>query len=407
MIALKPNREKSVENHHPWIFSGAIEKVDNPKVARIDQIVDSNNRFVAWGYYDPDSHIIVHVLSYEEQEKPDETWWAQMLKASIARRMNFFSQGPKPKTTVFRIVHSEADFLGGLVVDVYAKIVRVTISSRLAYAFKEITIKTIDSLLKPNLIILNTDSAFTAIEKLSSEIEYYKEGARWYPSSKLEPIVIRENDMLYSLVPGTGQKSGFYCDQRNNRVAIEKYCENKAVLDGCCYTGGFTLHALKAGAKSVDALDSSDDALHMLLSNVNLNEQHGIIPQGSRAKVTTQKCDIFEQIREIKKGFYDLIILDPPKLANTKGALEKAQRAYKDLNRVAMQRIKNGGVLVSCSCSSAMTLEQFKLTLSWAAKDAGVEIQILEVLTQAEDHPIRLSFPESDYLKALVMRVIK
>ena len=178
-------------------------------------------------------------------------------------------------------------------------------------------------------------------------------------------------------------------------------------LDGCCYTGAFTLHALRAGAREVHAFDSSADAIHRLLSNVNLNIELGILPEDARDRVQATKADIFETLRNIPRNRYDVMILDPPKLAQTVKSLENAKKAYKDLNRMAMEKIKDGGVLVTCSCSGALTREDFRTVLAWSAKDARVEVQVLETLGQAQDHPIRLSFPESEYLKVFILRVIK
>ena len=176
------------------------------------------------------------------------------------------------------------------------------------------------------------------------------------------------------------------------------------MLDGCSYTGGFTLHALRGGAKSVFAVDSSADAVHRLLSNVNLNEELGTLPPGSRDRVTAAKADIFETLRSIPRNTYDVIILDPPKLAQTIKSLDNAKRAYKDLNRMAMEKIRNGG---TCSCSGSLSREEFRTVLAWSAKDAGAEVQVLETLGQAQDHPVRLSFPESEYLKVFILRIIK
>lgn len=407
MIFLKKDRDKSVRNRHPWIFSGAIEKVDDPNTSGIDVIADCEGRFLAWGYYDADSHIPVHVMSLDEDRKPDEYWWADMLKASILRRREFFEKGKNSDTTTFRLVHGESDFLGGLTVDVYGTVVRMIISSRLAYHFKDVSVKTVQSFLAPSMIIVNTDPSFCSVEKLPSEIEYYENGVRFQPESRLNPIRIKESGLIYELIPGTGQKSGFFCDQRENRNMIERYCKDAVVMDGCSYTGGFTLHAIRGGATRVDAFDSSDDALHMLLANVQINEESGVLPKGSRDKVTVTKCDIFQQIREIPENEYDVIILDPPKLAATKSAADKAMRAYKDLNRVAMGKIRNGGIVVTCSCSGAISVQDFQMVLGWAAKDAGVNAQILQRLSQGTDHPVLVSFPESEYLKVMIMRVIK
>jgi len=406
MIILKEGKEKQPLNNHPWVFSGAIKKASCVDGV-VDEVMDANGHFLAWGYYDSQSHIPLHLMSWDKNEKVDKLWWQEKIKESILRRKEFFEAGSTSGTTVFRVVHSEADMLGGLVIDIYSKIVRVIISSRLAWKYKDATIEILENLLKPEMIVLNTDSSYCSVEKLKQVIEYYKGGEQFYPEAKFEPIRIREDELVYEIIPGTGQKSGFYCDQRENRKFVEKYLQDKTVLDGCCYSGGFTLHALRAGAKSIDAFDSSEDALHQLLTNVNINAEAGLIPSDSREKVVTQKVNIFEHMRHIEKNKYDVIILDPPKLAFTKGDLPRAKRAYKDMNRLAMERIRNGGYLITFSCSGALSGEEFKAVLNWARKDAKVEAQIISSLGQGPDHPIRLAFLESEYLKGFVIRIIK
>ena len=204
-----------------------------------------------------------------------------------------------------------------------------------------------------------------------------------------------------------GQKSGFYCDQRENRKLIERYAQGATMLDAFCYTGGFTLHALKAGASHVDMMDASEDALHQALVHIHINQDQQTIPSDSRGKVTTTCCNVFEQMRSLKENYYDLMVLDPPKLAKTKSQAETASRAYKDLNRLAMAKIKNGGIIATFSCSGAIDRETFRMILAWAAMDAGVELQILDTLGAGDDHPIRISFPESEYLKGYIVRIIK
>lgn len=190
-------------------------------------------------------------------------------------------------------------------------------------------------------------------------------------------------------------------------MAIEPYCKDAVVLDGCSYTGAFTLHALRSGAAWVDLIDSSATALKQALAHVHINQDAAIIAQGSRERVNIIKADIFRQMRIIEANKYDLMILDPPKLAQTKGQADKAAKAYKDLNRLAMEKIKNGGIIATFSCSGAISGEMLRTILAWSAQDAGVEIQILWTLGQAEDHPIRLSFPESEYLTGYLIRVIR
>lgn len=406
MIVLNPGKEKNLLKHHPWVFSGAINLEASTDVSvGVNKVVSSEGRFVAWGYYDPQSHIWLRLLSWNEKDSIDENWFRSVIKESVLRRKAFFV--PSSNTNVFRIIHGEADMLGGVAADVYGRIIRVIISSRMAWEIKNIIVSELENLLHPDMIVLNTDSQFCGIEKLHEVTEYYKAGEKFTPTESLEEIQIREDGIYYSLIPGSGQKSGFFCDQRENRKAFEKYAKDRTVLDMCSYTGSFTLHALRGGAKSVDAFDASSDAVHKVISNVKLNIEKGILDSSALDIVTATKGDMFDTLRQVEKNKYDLIILDPPKLAKTNKQLEDAKKGYKDINRLAMEKIKDGGILVTCSCSGALSREDFKTVLAWSAKDANVEVQILETLGQAQDHPIRMSFPESEYLKVFILRVIK
>ncbi len=415
MIRLLEGKEKNLLKHHPWVFSGALDLEDGADEqlgagvqisAGVQRVESADGRFVAWGYYDKDSHIPLRLLSWDEKEIPDETWWTQKVREAVLRRKVFF-QDISSDTNVFRIIYGEADMLAGVVADVYGKMIRIIISARVAWNLRQTIVGALEGLLHPQMIILNTDTAFCAIEKLHEVTEYYKAGQRFTPTDKFNEIRIREDGLYYALIPGSGQKSGFYCDQRENRKRVENYVKDAVVFDGCSYTGGFTLHALRGGCKCVDAFDSSSDAIHRLISNVKLNVELGVLSSACLDKVTASKADIFETLRLIPRNKYDVIILDPPKLAQTVKALENAKKAYKDLNRLAMEKIKNGGILVTCSCSGSLRREDFRTVLAWSAKDAGVEVQILETLGQAMDHPVRLSFPESEYLKVYILRVIK
>ena len=405
-IVIRSGKEKSLLRHHPWVFSGAIEESSVPAQAGVYRVNTAEGRFIAWGLYDPESHIQLRLLSWKEDVVPDEQWWRSAVRASIIRRRRFF-EDKASQTTAFRIIHGEADMLPGIAADVYGRIVRIIISARVAWNMRQTVVDAVEEILHPQMIILNTDSAFCAIEHLHEVTEYYRQGEKFTPTEKLEDIRIRESGLYYSMTPGSGQKSGFYCDQRENRIRIESYVKDAEVLDGCSYTGGFTLHALRAGARHVHAVDSSSDAVHRLLSNVNLNVDLGTLDSDARNRVDAEKADIFEYLRTMPRNKYDVIILDPPKLAQTIKALENAKKAYKDLNRTAMEKIRDGGILVTCSCSGSLSREDFRTVLGWSAKDAGVEVQVLETLGQAQDHPVRLSFPESEYLKVYILRVIK
>ncbi len=405
-ITIKGGKEKQLLRHHPWVFSGAIATDIASLQTGVSKVETDEGYFIAWGWYDKESHIPLRLLSWNEKDTIDETWWKNTIAQSVLRRKAFF-EDKAGATTTFRIIFSEADYLPGLVVDVYGTMLRIIISSRVAHEQQDLIVSTLYSMLKPALIIITTDSSFASAEHLSESLQYYQDGQYFTPSKRLDPIRFREDNLYYEVVPGKGQKSGFYCDQRENRKAIEPYAKDAVVLDACSYTGAFSLHALRAGAKQVDLLDSSEQALRQALVHVHINQDMKMISEDSRDKVTITNCDVFEQMRVIPSDTYDLMILDPPKLAQTKAQAENAQKAYKDLNRLAMQKIKNGGVIATFSCSSAISLEQFRMILAWSAKDANVEIQILQTLGQSSDHPIRLSFPESEYLTGYLLRVIR
>ncbi len=405
-ITIKDGKEKQLLRHHPWVFSGAIDSIANSEEIGIAKTVTQDGSFIAWGWYDPKSHIPLRLLSWNEEQEINDKWWNKTITASVLRRRPFFMDKSTP-TTTFRIIFGEADMLPGLVADVYGTLIRVDISARIAWDNKDLIVSTLEKLLQPAMIIVTTDTAYCSVEGLSETVLFYQDGAYFTPSKRLDPVRFREDGLLYEVIPGKGQKSGFFCDQRENRKAIEAYCKDAVVLDGCSYTGAFTLHALRSGAAWVDLIDSSATALKQSLAHVHINQEANIIPKDSRERVNIIKADIFRQMRIIEKNKYDVIILDPPKLAATKAQADKAAKAYKDLNRLAMEKIKNGGIIATFSCSGAISSEMLRTILAWSAQDAGVEVQILRTLEQAEDHPIRLSFPESEYLNGYLIRVIR
>ena len=391
-VVIREGREKSLLRRHPWVFSGAIESFPEGEVG-VRKVVASNGRFLAWGWFDEQSHIPLRLLSWEEDCKPDYDWWRLMVRQSVQRRSSFFV--PDSPTNTFRIIHGEADFLPGVAADVYARSIRVIISSRPAYENRLAIVDELQSLLNPQSIVLNTDPAFCGIEKLKEVTEVYPVGA------EVGETIVRESSIQYSVNLLGGQKSGFFCDQRENRNRFEHYVKNQTVLDLCCYSGAFSLHALRGGARFVDSVDASKDALDNLKKNLSLN------PELDASRLRAEKADMFEYLRSMPRNKYSVIVLDPPKLAKTSKGLEEAKKGYKDLNRVAMEKIQDGGILVTCSCSGALSREDFRTVISWAAKDAKVEAQVLETLGQSEDHPIRLAFPESEYLKVFILRVLK
>jgi len=402
-ITISKGKEKQLLKHHPWVFSGAIKSIEGSESGDWAEVKSEDDRFIAYGYYDEKSHVVLHLLSWDQDETVGDEFVARLVKEAVMRRKALFSAND---TTAFRLIHGEADFIPGIAADCYGREIRIIISSRFASRFIDVIVKTLTAMLHPSLIQTTVDPFYGPSDGLADKVSYYINGEE---AKEIDDknVQFAESGIYYEVQHGKGQKSGFYCDQRDNRRLIEEYAKGKRVLDICSYTGGFTLHALKAGALSVDAVDSSESALRHLLFQVHLNEDKKVLPEGSRDKVTIKSADAFDYIREVEDDKYDLIILDPPKLARTKSKLENAQKAYKDLNRVAMRKIKNGGIIATFSCSGAMTRELFQLTLAWAAADAGVEVQILKTLSAGEDHPVRMSFPESEYLKGFIIRVIK
>ncbi len=403
-IRIEAGKEKQLLRHHPWVFSKAFDaKGIADGIVRVES---SSSLFIAWGVYDAKSHIPLHLLSWKEEERIDDAWWKSRIRESVMHRKHFL-EGKVRNTTTFRLIFGEADMLPGLVADAYGNTIRLVISSHIAWERKDLALTSLEELLHPALMVVTTDSNYASVESLPQSALFWKQGEYFTPTEKMKPIWFKEGGISYSIIPGMGQKSGFYCDQRNNRIAIERYAKNATMLDAFCYTGAFTLHALRAKVAHVDMMDASDDALHQALVHVHANQDAGIIPPASREKVSTICCNVFEAMRTLKENYYDLMVLDPPKLAKTKSQAESASKAYKDLNRLAMLKIKNGGIIATFSCSGAIDRETFRMILAWAAQDAHVEVQILETLGAGEDHPIRISFPESEYLKGFILRVIK
>jgi len=403
-ITIHQGKEKQLLKHHPWVFTGAIESV-SPKFVGADwaEVTASNGVFIAWGWYDEKSHIVLHLLSWDKGEEMGEKWVRRTVFSALEKRKDLFNlEG----TNAFRLIHGEADFLPGIAVDAYGRELSAIISSRFANDFLDVILSSLFSALSPERITVRTDSAYASAEGLKDSVSVYGKDLKRI-TEELGNMTFQESGIWYESERGKSQKSGFYCDQRDNRNIAESFASGKKVLDLCSYTGSFTLHCLRGGAKSVKAIDSSESALRHLLYQIHLNENKGVLPEGSREKVEIKSGDVFQVLREEEDGCYDMIILDPPKLANTKSKAESALKAYKDLNRVAMQKLRDGGILCTFSCTGAVDAAAFRMQVAYAASDNGYEAQVLRTLSAGEDHPVRLSFPESEYLKGLVLRIIK
>ncbi len=390
-ILLKKGKEKAVLHQHPWIFSGALQNINgNPENGDLVAVHAADNRFLAYGYYNKESRVAVRLLSWDENTLPDEAWYRKRIQAAVNARANLLTDG----NDTCRLVFSESDYLPGLIVDKYGDYLSVQISTSGIEKMKTVILDELQKLTGAKGIFDKSDAISRAHDGL--------EAANGLLSGTLPPdfLEVQENGIKYHINIIEGQKSGFYCDQRFNRQMLANYVKDKEVLDCFSYSGGFTLNALVKGAKKVTAVDSSALALETLKQNLSLNSF-------SANQYETIQSDVNKQLRIFKENetSFDVVILDPPKYAPSRSALTKASRAYKDLNRLGMQVLKHGGLLATFSCSGAVDIDTFKQIVAWAALDAGKEVQIIYQFSQPEDHPIRISFPEGEYLKGLLCRV--
>ncbi|MBB5635417.1 23S rRNA (cytosine1962-C5)-methyltransferase [Pedobacter cryoconitis] len=392
-VVLKKGKEKAVHQKHPWIFSGAIDKVKgNPLNGEVIRVLAADQSFLGYGYYNGQSRVAVRLLEWEEDNIIDKAWYELRLKNAIASRAHLLSD---LETNTCRLVFSEADYLPGLIVDKYADYLSLQILSAGMENVKAELIEILIAELNPIGIFDKSDANARTHENLE-----VSQGLLWGETPP-EFIEVKENGVRYHINIADGQKSGFYCDQRDNREILAAYTKDKEVLDCFCYSGGFTLNSLKHGAKHLTSVDSSALAIETLKHNLGLN---GFMEH----QQTSIQSDVNKQLRTFKEEgkLFDVIVLDPPKYAPSRSALDRAARAYKDLNRLGMLLLKKGGILATYSCSGAVDLETFKQIIAWAALDAGREVQIIKQFHQPEDHPVRISFPEGEYLKGLLLRVL-
>ena len=390
---LKKGKEKAVKQLHPWVFSGAIESLKGkPSNGEIISVTDANGDFLSKGFFNNHSRVAVRLLDWEQESSLDEEWWRlRVAKAVNARRSLLDSTN----TNVCRIVFSEADYLPGLIVDKYADYLSVQIHSSGIELVKDIILDELQKQLNPKGIFDRSDASARAHDGLDP--------SHGLLAGELPPdyVEVLENGIKYLINISEGQKSGFFCDQRNNRKIVAEHSAGKRVLDCFSYSGGFSLNCFKAGASEVISVDSSALAIETLNKNIALN---GFETLNHRSI----QSDVNKQLRTFKDSGekFDIVVLDPPKYAPTRSSLDKASRAYKDLNRVGMSLLNSGGLLATFSCSGAVDSNHFKQILAWAALDAGKEIQFINQFCQPEDHPVRASFPEGEYLKGLLCRIV-
>jgi 23S rRNA (cytosine1962-C5)-methyltransferase len=391
-VTLKTGREKPVRQRHPWIFSGAIQGIDGDvEDGGIADVVSVRGEFLARGYVNRRSQIVVRLLTWDEDAAVDESFWRSRLARAIRARSNADSAG--------RLVNAESDGLPGLVVDRYGDWLIVQALTLGIERVKGELVSLLVGLLDVKGVYERSDVDVREKEGLSQAAGVL------FGEEPPDEIEITERHlgggMLRFLVDvKRGHKTGLYLDQRENRRKVAAYCTDAEALNLFSYTGGFAAHALAAGARSVVNVDSSAQALALARRNLALN---GFIVHDEEFI----EADVFGLLRKYRAEgrAFDVIILDPPKFVHTAGQVEKAARAYKDLNLVAMQILRPGGFLATFSCSGLVSPDLFQKIVFGASVDAARDAQIVEKLSQASDHPILLSFPEAEYLKGLVCRV--
>lgn len=389
-VYLKSGKEESLKRFHPWIFSGAIARVENePEEGEVVDVYTSEKEFIACGHFQIGS-IAVRVLSFV-QEPVDRAFWVRKLSCARKVREALGLIG-NPQTNTYRLVHGEGDNLPGLIVDIYGKTAVMQAHSagmhldrmEIAAALSEVMDDTVQNIYYKSETML----PFKA-DLLATENGFVRGGS--------VDNVAMENGLKFHVDWLKGQKTGFFVDQRENRRLLERYAAGRNVLNMFCYTGGFSFYAMRGGARLVHSVDSSSKAIDLTNENVQLN-----FPGDVRHQAFAE--DAFKYLDRMGEQ-YDLIILDPPAFAKHRDALRNALRGYTKLNAKAFEKIRPGGILFTFSCSQVVTKDNFRNAVFTAAAQAGRSVRILHQLTQPGDHPVNIYHPEGEYLKGLVLYV--
>lgn len=379
-IFLKPSKERAVLNRHPWIFSGAVGRIDD-SITPGDAVVVKDNKGadLALGHWCSDDGLVCRIVSFDPHESINADFWrSRFIKAKKLRDVLAF---PSNHTTGFRFLHGEGDGLSGLVCDIFsdtASIISTNPGLRECIAvLRDFLVATYGI---KNIYVTDTEN----------------HQGRWILGQK-ESSVFLENGLRFNAQVEGGQKTGYFLDQRINRQLVQTYAKNRTVLDAFCYSGGFSIYALAGGANAVTSIDISDHAIALCKDNVQEN--------GFHAAHTPLAVDSFNYLRTIARGQFDMVILDPPAFAKSAHAVDRAARGYKDINLLAMKFIADAGLLFTFSCSQHVDMDLFKKIIYGAGKDSGRTIKIIHELSQGPDHPVSLYCPQSSYLKGLALMV--
>ncbi len=380
-LYIKKDKEKALLNRHSWIFSGAIAAKSAMQEGDIIEIRRSNGQLAAYAFYTGGASIVAKIFEHTEKKlELDKNYWKNKIFRAYDYRKKILQN-----TTAYRLFYAEGDFLPGLIIDAYNDVAVIQTYNKGIDRIFEHIIEALRELGFKYLFLKKTSK--------SSELK-----TGWLTEPYKDRLIVDENGIKFFVDIEEGQKTGFYIDQRDNRKLIELYAKDKTVLNLFSYTGGFSLYALRAGAKHVDSVDMSEKAIKLAEENVVLN---GFDP--SRHSSYAENC--FDFLKEMPSNHYDLIVIDPPAFAKSQDTVPNAARGYKELNLKAFNKIKPGGIVFTFSCSQRVEPELFKKIIFSAAADAKRNIRILNQLHQGVDHPVNIFHPETEYLKGLVLLV--
>lgn len=385
ILTLKQGKERLAANHHPWIFAGAIGRESGPDDAAIADLFDPRGQRVASGFHSKHSQIRLRALTFGDEELNAGVVRARVA-AAIARRHAIIGA----ETNVARIINAEGDDLSGLVVDLYNDVAVVEIANAGMEQVKPLIVETLQGELAPRGIWIKNDIPARRIERLPIEPEWIGEGEL--------SAEIRENGLRFRVDPPSGQKTGFFLDQRENRALARTLARGRRVLNLFSYSGAFGVYAAAGGAASVENVDSSAGAIELARTNHQLNG----FDKGYEATFTV--ADAFDYVRKTTARF-DLLICDPPAFAKSRGDVDRAARGYKDINLFAMKLLDPGAQMLTFSCSGHMPLDLFQKIIFAAAQDAGRRVSYIRRLTAAPDHPVSLFCPEGEYLRGFLLEV--
>ena len=398
-VILSSKGEKKLLTGHPWVFEGEILHIESPiDNGSLVDVVSEKGKYLGTGFYNDHSKIRVRILSRNTNDTFDQDFWKRRIKYAWEYRKTVM-----PDTSSIRIIFGEADFFPGLTVDKFENILVTQTFSLGIEQRKDIIFPLLCEVLKEDGILI--EGIYERNDGSLREKEGMEENKQWYFCHRKDPsntfVTIKENDLLYQVDFANGQKTGYFLDQKINRLYVKNISKNKIVLDCCTHTGSFAMNAAMGNAKKVHALDISNQALQIAEKNINLNHLESVIE--------TKQADLFEYLTELKNKKihpYDIIILDPPAFTKAKNSLKNAYKGYYEINYLAMKILKRGGYLVTASCSHFMSEKLFKEMLHRAAKDANISLREIVESKQSPDHPILWNVEETNYLKFFIFQIV-